>query len=67
MIYFQAFWRVDGFSGEIVSHGGKPRLEGLSSGPLQITFDSTSSKGSPALVGFYANGREWSNVEVSSS
>ncbi|XP_022093603.1 probable flavin-containing monoamine oxidase A [Acanthaster planci] len=59
----QAFWREDGFSGEIVSNGGKPTIEGLSSGPLQLTYDCTTSSGNPAIVGFYANSREWSHIE----
>ncbi|XP_038066143.1 probable flavin-containing monoamine oxidase A isoform X2 [Patiria miniata] len=61
--YPTAFWREDGFSGEIVSNGGKPIIEGPSSGPLHLTYDCTTSNGNPGIVGFYANGREWSHID----
>ncbi|XP_038066065.1 LOW QUALITY PROTEIN: probable flavin-containing monoamine oxidase A [Patiria miniata] len=60
--YQTAFWREDGFSGEIFSNGVS-RPSKASTGPLQLTFDCTTPNGSPALVGFYCNGREWSQIE----
>ncbi|XP_072028108.1 probable flavin-containing monoamine oxidase A isoform X2 [Amphiura filiformis] len=59
--YKKAFWREKGYSGELVSTGGQPVLPGCTSGPLQLIYDASTPNGNPALVGFYANGREWSN------
>ncbi|XP_033630696.1 probable flavin-containing monoamine oxidase A isoform X1 [Asterias rubens] len=61
--YKAAFWREDGLSGEIVSHGGKATIRGTSSGPLHLTYDCTTSNGNPGIVGFYANSREWSHIQ----
>ncbi|TTC59072.1 Amine oxidase [flavin-containing] A [Bagarius yarrelli] len=57
--YPTAFWKQKGFSGEIVAHPSK-------SCPFGVTFDATSSSGSPALVGFIAGVQAcyWNNREM---
>lgn len=52
--YPTAFWREKGFSGEIVARPSKDC-------PLSVTFDATSPRGNPALVGFIAGvqARDW--------
>ena len=60
--WLQACWKEKGFSGDIVSTGGKP---GSSTGPVQAVMDASTPDGNPALVGFYANGREWGDKTVS--
>lgn len=52
--YPTAFWREKGFSGEIVVRPSE-------SCPLSVTFDATSPKGNPALVGFISGiqARDW--------
>ncbi|MFT7817455.1 putative flavin-containing monoamine oxidase A [Arapaima gigas] len=53
--YRTAFWRTNGFSGEIVAQPSKDC-------PICITFDCTRHGGNPALVGFIcgAQANEWS-------
>jgi len=51
-MYLQAFWREAGQSGEIVTIGGPTDMEGCDEGPLSIVYDTSTSKGSAALVGF---------------
>ncbi|XP_063600227.1 probable flavin-containing monoamine oxidase A isoform X2 [Penaeus indicus] len=59
VVYDRAFWRENGFSGEIVSDGGTESLpEGVSRGPLSVCFDATSHRGTPAIVGFIAGRQE---------
>ncbi|XP_050976399.1 amine oxidase [flavin-containing] isoform X2 [Labeo rohita] len=43
--YPTAFWKEKGFSGEIVARPSEDC-------PLSVTFDATSPRGNPALVGF---------------
>ncbi|XP_076039089.1 putative flavin-containing monoamine oxidase A isoform X6 [Oratosquilla oratoria] len=50
----KAFWKDKGYSGEIVSNGGTSSLNGCTTGPISVTFDATSFKGTPAIVGFIA-------------
>ncbi|CAG0898091.1 unnamed protein product [Cyprideis torosa] len=50
--YETPFWREKGFSGEVVSDGGKSPLPGCDRGPVSITYDGTTTTGSPALLGF---------------
>ncbi|XP_072515360.1 probable flavin-containing monoamine oxidase A [Salminus brasiliensis] len=45
--YPTAFWKQKGFSGEIVAHPSEVC-------PFAVTFDATTPRGSPALVGFIA-------------
>ncbi|XP_013857909.1 probable flavin-containing monoamine oxidase A [Austrofundulus limnaeus] len=45
--YQTAFWKEKGFSGEIVAGSS-------SNSPFCVTFDATSPRGNPALVGFIA-------------
>lgn len=63
VIYDKAFWREKGWSGEIVSNGGKTDMPGVSCGPLSACFDATTNNGVPAIVGFIAGrqGTEWQN------
>lgn len=63
VIYDKAFWRENGFSGEVVSSGGVTTEVGVSCGPLSICFDAVSSNGVPAIVGFISGrqGTEWHN------
>lgn len=46
----QAYWRLKGFSGEIVTTD--PRPGQALPGALSIVYDATSDQGHPALVGF---------------
>lgn len=64
-ICVQAFWRENGFSGEIVGNGGAPVIPGCDTGPIQLIYDSVTGYGNPALVGFYANAWQWRQVDVS--
>ncbi|KAK6171149.1 hypothetical protein SNE40_019399 [Patella caerulea] len=50
--YPEPFWKVQGYSGEIVSNGGKSNVSGCDTGPLCIVFDATTHNGNPALVAF---------------
>ncbi|MEQ2158612.1 hypothetical protein GOODEAATRI_014189 [Goodea atripinnis] len=54
-----AFWKEKGFSGEIVA-GSSTHC------PFCVTFDATSPRGSPALVGFISGQQAtlWSTKEV---
>uniref|UniRef100_A0A8B9JJA2 Amine oxidase n=1 Tax=Astyanax mexicanus TaxID=7994 RepID=A0A8B9JJA2_ASTMX len=45
--YPSAFWKQKGFSGEIVARPGEDC-------PFAVTFDASTPRGSPALVGFIA-------------
>ncbi|KAA0703845.1 Amine oxidase [flavin-containing] [Triplophysa tibetana] len=57
--YPTAFWRNKGFSGEIVTRPSEDC-------PLSVTFDATSPRGNPALVGFIAGvqARDWCGKEM---
>ena len=48
----QAFWRSEGYSGELVTTAVTFTSPGCTLSPLSVVFDSTSSNGTPALVGF---------------
>lgn len=63
VIYKKAFWKENGYSGEIVSNGGETEVAGVSRGPLSACFDATTNNGTPAIVGFIAGrqGVEWHN------
>ena len=63
----KAFWREDGFSGEVVSNGGPPKAAGTTTGPICIAYDATSAKGNPALVTFIGGEQqvEHSRLKVS--
>ncbi|XP_041363842.1 probable flavin-containing monoamine oxidase A [Gigantopelta aegis] len=50
--YQKAFWRHEGFSGEILTNGGPSPTSGCSSSPLCVVYDSTSANDNPALVAF---------------
>ena len=65
MHWLQAFWKENGFSGDILSSGGKPVLPGMTSGPLQAVMDASTPNGNPALVGFFADVKEWRSKPVS--
>ncbi|GFR64874.1 amine oxidase [Elysia marginata] len=52
LTYETAFWRDAGLSGEVVSNGGGPVLTLCPTGPICLTYDATTEKGSPALVAF---------------
>ncbi len=55
----QAFWKEKGFSGEIVARPSEDC-------PLSVTFDATSPRGNPALVGFITGvqARDWCDRRV---
>nr|XP_054600115.1 probable flavin-containing monoamine oxidase A [Nothobranchius furzeri]XP_054600116.1 probable flavin-containing monoamine oxidase A [Nothobranchius furzeri] len=57
--YQTAFWKEKGFSGEIVTGSS-------SECPFCITYDATSPRGNPALVGFFAGhlASHWSEKEA---
>ncbi|XP_071949079.1 probable flavin-containing monoamine oxidase A [Antedon mediterranea] len=61
----KAFWRDAGLSGEVVSLGGPPVVDGCDTGPIQLVYDAVTSNGSPALVGFFSNSRQWRKIEPS--
>ncbi|KAK7507826.1 hypothetical protein BaRGS_00000791 [Batillaria attramentaria] len=52
--YQEAFWRKNGYSGEVVTNGGMTAVPHCSAGPLCIAYDACLSSGSPALLGFIA-------------
>ncbi|XP_067341025.1 probable flavin-containing monoamine oxidase A isoform X2 [Channa argus] len=56
---WQAFWKENGFSGEIVA-GSSTNC------PFSVTFDATSPSGNAALVGFIAgkHASQWSSKEA---
>lgn len=60
--YKTSFWRDAGYSGEIVSSGGTTDIPECDSGPIQLVYDAGTDISSPALVGFYANSRQWREV-----
>ncbi|KAI4876370.1 hypothetical protein NFI96_017831, partial [Prochilodus magdalenae] len=57
--YPTAFWKQKGFSGEIVARPSEDC-------PFGVTFDATTPRGSPALVGFIAGEQAcyWNSREV---
>ncbi|KAK9968135.1 hypothetical protein ABG768_002475 [Culter alburnus] len=57
--YPTAFWKEKGFSGEIVVRPSEDC-------PLSVTFDATSPKGNPALVGFITGVQalDWSDRKM---
>ncbi|XP_033116806.1 probable flavin-containing monoamine oxidase A [Anneissia japonica] len=63
--YKKAFWREAGLSGEIISFGGAPVIDGCDTGPIQVVLDAVTDNGTPALVGFFANSRQWRKIELS--
>lgn len=60
-VFLQAFWKEKGFSGEIVAGSSTDC-------PFCVTFDATSPRGNPALVGFISGQQAtlWSAREVKS-
>ncbi|KXJ06467.1 probable flavin-containing monoamine oxidase A [Exaiptasia diaphana] len=58
--YPSAFWRKNGMSGEIAHITGRYHCE---SDPIALTFDGTTSNGSPAIIGFITSyaASKWSN------
>lgn len=68
-MFEQAFWRDNGYSGEIVSNGGETDMREVSAGPLSACFDATTNNGIPAIVGFIAGrvGVEWHRKTVSTT
>ena len=65
--HLQAFWKKDGFSGEVVSSGGPPKVPGTTTGPICIGYDATSFEGNPALVAFIGGEQQvgYSKLSVS--
>lgn len=64
--YATAFWRKTGLSGEMARSTAKGVCE---NNPIAITFDGTSSNGSPAILGFITSyaAAKWSTVTVLTS
>ncbi|XP_074649312.1 putative flavin-containing monoamine oxidase A [Tubulanus polymorphus] len=62
--YDKAFWRDAGYSGEIVTNGGKSVVNGCDAGPLCIVYDNTSAIGSPSIVAFIGGDQalHWRNT-----
>ncbi|WAQ97611.1 AOFA-like protein [Mya arenaria] len=60
-----AFWRVAGSSGEVVSNGGASMLPSCDMGPLGVVYDATSSNAQPALLGFMGGLQavQWQKME----
>lgn len=58
-VFLQAFWKENGFSGEIVTGSSTDC-------PFCATFDATSPRGNPALVGFISGQQAtfWTTREV---
>ncbi len=52
VVYRESFWTQAGYSGEIVSSGGRTDNPACEDGPLCITYDATTKKGTPVLIGF---------------
>lgn len=67
ILYPQAFWREKGFSGEVLSYGGGKVERGCDAGPISATYDATTYRGHPAIVGFMASksGVQWNSKDVS--
>jgi len=63
--YDKAYWRDAGFSGEVVSNGGRPLLD-CKSGPISIVYDATTHNQVAALVGFIAGNQvvEWDKKTI---
>ena len=53
-----------GYSGELVGNGGFSKVVECQRGPVCVFYDSTTSTGLPALVGFIGGmaGDQWMNV-----
>ncbi|XP_041364297.1 probable flavin-containing monoamine oxidase A [Gigantopelta aegis] len=67
IVTFQtAFWRSNGWSGEVVTSGGSSTVEHCDSGPLCIVYDATSAKEQPALVAFISARQavQWSQLNA---
>lgn len=64
--YSTAFWRKAGLSGDMARSTAKGVCE---SNPIAITFDATTSDGSPAILGFITSyaAAKWSTVTVCDS
>ncbi|XP_076441552.1 putative flavin-containing monoamine oxidase A [Babylonia areolata] len=62
LTYQEAFWREEGYSGEVVTNGGMTAVPNCSAGPMSIVYDACLHNGSPALLGFVAGDIkvEWS-------
>lgn len=62
--YSTAFWRTNGMSGEIAHVTSKHFGE---VDPIALTFDGSTSNGSPAILGFITSyaASKWSNKSVS--
>lgn len=62
--YSTAFWRKNGMSGEIAHVTGKHHCQ---SDPIALTFDGSTSDGSPAILGFIPSyaASKWSCKSVS--
>ena len=63
----QAFWRAQGYSGEVVTNGGLTANPNCSSGPVCIVYDACLHNGAAALLAFIAGDVkiEWSQQSVS--
>jgi len=50
LVYEKAYWRQEGYSGQVVSSGGVP-VGGCDGGPVTTVMDGTNDQGVPALIG----------------
>ncbi|CAF1594153.1 unnamed protein product, partial [Didymodactylos carnosus] len=59
-----AFWRENGFSGEVISDGSWSMGQAI--GPMTYLIDGTSCHDSPALLGFIGGkcAAIWTNVSM---
>jgi monoamine oxidase len=62
--YRTAFWRKNGLSGEACHFTGKHHCK---TDPVALTFDASTSNGSPAILGFISSyaAAKWSDKTVS--
>ena len=52
VVYREAFWTKMGYSGEIVSSGSTTDNPACESAPISISYDATTKRGTPVLIGF---------------
>ena len=62
VVYREAFWTKMGYSGEIVSSGSKTDNPACESAPICISYDATTKKGTPVLIGFIGGQTDIRNV-----
>lgn len=64
VVYREAFWTKMGYSGEIVSSGSTTDNPACESAPISISYDATTKKGTPVLIGFIGGRVEVPNSDI---